>query len=192
MIIDATMDVIYEQGINNFSIDDVSSRAGFSKGAFYAHFSSKEQLFPALIEHLMGQYTSKILDTPIYKTELGISPVTWLTDIASDQHDNRKNRILQIELLVRSFRNRSEDDILLDSYDHWISTIASTYRLIHKKELRSESEKILAEIGICLGHGYSLLNYAGVQLHPIREILPHFLRLIENFEEISTEGQPDR
>jgi AcrR family transcriptional regulator len=103
MIIEATMDIISEQGINNFSVDDVSNRAGFSKGAFYAHFSSKEQLFPAIIDHLMGQYAQKILEPTADNAKLETDSISWLTNIASDQHKNRKNRILQIELLVRSF-----------------------------------------------------------------------------------------
>jgi AcrR family transcriptional regulator len=175
MIIEATMDIISEQGINNFSVDDVSNRAGFSKGAFYAHFSSKE--------HLMGQYAQKILEPTADNAKLETDSISWLTNIASDQHKNRKNRILQIELLVRSFRNKTGEEVLLSSYSQWISTMAQTYKMINGKNLSKQEEEILAEIGICFGHGYSLLSYAGIKLHPIEEILPRFLGMIANFDE---------
>jgi AcrR family transcriptional regulator len=41
---------ICELGMHGASIDLIAERAGYTKGAFYAHFSSKEQLFLAMLE----------------------------------------------------------------------------------------------------------------------------------------------
>jgi AcrR family transcriptional regulator len=41
---------ICELGMQGASIDLIAERAGYTKGAFYAHFSSKEQLFLAMLE----------------------------------------------------------------------------------------------------------------------------------------------
>jgi AcrR family transcriptional regulator len=41
---------ICELGMQGASIDLISERAGYTKGAFYAHFASKEQLFLAMLE----------------------------------------------------------------------------------------------------------------------------------------------
>jgi AcrR family transcriptional regulator len=41
---------ICELGLHGASIDLIAERAGYTKGAFYAHFSSKEQLFLAMLE----------------------------------------------------------------------------------------------------------------------------------------------
>jgi AcrR family transcriptional regulator len=41
---------ICELGMHGASIDLIAARAGYTKGAFYAHFSSKEQLFLAMLE----------------------------------------------------------------------------------------------------------------------------------------------
>jgi AcrR family transcriptional regulator len=41
---------ICELGMHGASIDLIAERAGYTKGAFYAHFSSKEQLFLVMLE----------------------------------------------------------------------------------------------------------------------------------------------
>jgi AcrR family transcriptional regulator len=39
-----------ERGLQHASIDDVAEHAGFTKGAFYANFASKEELFLAMLD----------------------------------------------------------------------------------------------------------------------------------------------
>jgi AcrR family transcriptional regulator len=41
---------ICERGMQGASIDLIVERAGYTKGAFYAHFPSKEELFLAMLE----------------------------------------------------------------------------------------------------------------------------------------------
>lgn len=45
---------ICELGMHGASIDLIAERAGYTKGAFYAHFSSKEQLFLAMLEQKLA------------------------------------------------------------------------------------------------------------------------------------------
>jgi len=42
--------VFSDRGMEKASIDEVAEHAGFTKGAFYANFESKEQLFLAMLE----------------------------------------------------------------------------------------------------------------------------------------------
>lgn len=46
----AAADVFAEVGIGGASIELISERAGFTRGAFYSNFSSKEELLVALVE----------------------------------------------------------------------------------------------------------------------------------------------
>ncbi len=43
-----------ERGFNAARMDDIASRCGLSKGGLYAHFSSKEQIFKALLTRLLA------------------------------------------------------------------------------------------------------------------------------------------
>jgi AcrR family transcriptional regulator len=42
--------VFARRGMHNASIDEVAEQAGFTKGAFYANFASKEELFLAMLD----------------------------------------------------------------------------------------------------------------------------------------------
>lgn len=50
LILDAALETFATQGYTAARIDDIAARAGLSKGGFYAHFSSKEGLFVALLQ----------------------------------------------------------------------------------------------------------------------------------------------
>lgn len=52
-LLDAAFTVFAQHGIHGASIEAVCEAAGFSRGAFYSNFSSKEELFLALAERAM-------------------------------------------------------------------------------------------------------------------------------------------
>ena len=49
-LLDAATETIAELGMQRASIDTIAAAAGYTKGAFYAHFDSKEHLFLVLLE----------------------------------------------------------------------------------------------------------------------------------------------
>lgn len=49
-LVRASLAVFTEKGIDGARIDDLVSAAGFTRGAFYSSFSSKEEVFAALFE----------------------------------------------------------------------------------------------------------------------------------------------
>ena len=49
-IIDAAIKLFSNNGYNKASVDDICTEAGISKGAFYHHFKSKQELFLALLD----------------------------------------------------------------------------------------------------------------------------------------------
>ncbi|MDR1851921.1 MAG: TetR/AcrR family transcriptional regulator [Propionibacteriaceae bacterium] len=48
-LLDAAMEIIAEHGTEAASVEEISERAGFTRGAFYSNFDSKDALFDALI-----------------------------------------------------------------------------------------------------------------------------------------------
>ncbi|HEY5193136.1 MAG TPA: TetR/AcrR family transcriptional regulator [Solirubrobacteraceae bacterium] len=51
---------ICELGMQGASIDLVAERAGYTKGAFYAHFASKEELFLAMLDERFAQELQRL------------------------------------------------------------------------------------------------------------------------------------
>ena len=71
-LLDAAMQVIREQGYSATSVDDICRAAGLTKGAFFHHFESKEDLavaaaahFSAMAERLFGAAPYRELADPL-------------------------------------------------------------------------------------------------------------------------------
>lgn len=49
-LLDAALDVFAEKGLHGASVEDLAAAAGFTKGALYSNFATKEELFGAVID----------------------------------------------------------------------------------------------------------------------------------------------
>ena len=54
-LLEAAARVFAERGFHGATLDDVAAAAGFTKGAVYSNFKSKDDLFLALLEHHVAQ-----------------------------------------------------------------------------------------------------------------------------------------
>ena len=53
-LLDAARDEFARHGLERARVEDVSRRAGVSKGAFYLHFRSKEEAFEQIVQRFIG------------------------------------------------------------------------------------------------------------------------------------------
>jgi AcrR family transcriptional regulator len=56
-ILTATLELIAEQGVHGFRVDDVADRAGVGKGAIYRRYRSKDELVTAAVAALVSEIT---------------------------------------------------------------------------------------------------------------------------------------
>ena len=61
-ILDAALELAATRGITGTTMDDVAERAGVAKGSLYYNFSSKDQLFEALLEEGVGSLADALRD----------------------------------------------------------------------------------------------------------------------------------
>jgi AcrR family transcriptional regulator len=61
-LFDAAARVFEEQGIGGASIEAIAAAAGFSRGAFYSNFESKDELIIAMLEDHVEQSIKRNLD----------------------------------------------------------------------------------------------------------------------------------
>ncbi len=59
-LLDAAHEVFAEVGMDAASVEMICERAGFTRGAFYSNFESKEELFLDLITHLADQKMDEV------------------------------------------------------------------------------------------------------------------------------------
>jgi AcrR family transcriptional regulator len=78
-LLDAALEAFAENGFGGTRIEDVCERAGYTRGAFYSNFASKEELFFALFD----RHAERVLERfEKQAAALGAGPVT-LADIAA-------------------------------------------------------------------------------------------------------------
>ena len=61
-LFEAAARVFEEQGIGGASIEAVAAAAGFTRGAFYSNFKSKDELIIAMLENHVEQSIRRLLD----------------------------------------------------------------------------------------------------------------------------------
>lgn len=109
---DASLKVFSEKGFDRASIEDIAKEAGYTKGAFYVHFSSKEELLLKLMENRLEKYKEQLSQI--------------LTIIQNGQEDYKKAVEQGIDLFIELTKN-----------DHW----APIYFEICANALRNEEIK---------------------------------------------------
>src|SRR6201996_7866914 len=61
-LFEAAARVFEEQGIGGASIEDIAGAAGFTRGAFYSNFKSKDELIIAMLEDHVEQSVQRCLE----------------------------------------------------------------------------------------------------------------------------------
>lgn len=59
-LLDAARTVFARRGYHGASVEEIAAEAGFSTGALYSNFGGKEDLFLALMDHVMDAYCAEI------------------------------------------------------------------------------------------------------------------------------------
>ena len=54
-LVRASLEVFVEKGIDGVTVDDLVTAAGFTRGAFYSNFSTKEEVFTALFDEVTDE-----------------------------------------------------------------------------------------------------------------------------------------
>src|SRR2546421_12696975 len=61
-LVTSARELFAERGYTRTTIDEIAARATFSRGAFYANFTDKGDLFLAILEHDRGHQFAKLAE----------------------------------------------------------------------------------------------------------------------------------
>jgi len=71
LLLDAAEEVFAEKGFTPASLDDIARTAGYTKGAIYKHFTTKEDLFLAVSGRYWRRYFDHFTEVLASATEVG-------------------------------------------------------------------------------------------------------------------------
>ncbi|MCK0144088.1 TetR/AcrR family transcriptional regulator [Arenibacter sp. F26102] len=76
------LEIFYQKGYHNTSIDDILKELSLSKGAFYYHFQSKEEFFISIVQNLLFRKVYSSLIEPIEGEEDPLNKIAACFDNA--------------------------------------------------------------------------------------------------------------
>jgi AcrR family transcriptional regulator len=71
LLLNAAEEVFAERGFTPASVDDIARAAGYTKGAIYKHFATKEDLFLAVSDRYWRRYFDNFAEVLSAATEVG-------------------------------------------------------------------------------------------------------------------------
>jgi len=71
VLLDAAEEVFAEKGFMAASLDDIAGAAGYTKGAIYKHFATKEDLFLAVSDRYWRRYFDNFAEVMSTATQIG-------------------------------------------------------------------------------------------------------------------------
>jgi AcrR family transcriptional regulator len=99
-LFEAAARVFEEQGIGSASIEDIAAAAGFTRGAFYSNFKSKDELIIAMIEDHVEQSIRRNLDLLAKHKTLADFIEALKTMDRSQQDPLARSPLLHMEMIL--------------------------------------------------------------------------------------------
>ncbi|NNE03748.1 MAG: TetR/AcrR family transcriptional regulator [Eudoraea sp.] len=110
----AGLDLFYQNGYHNTSVDDILKKLELSKGAFYYHFKSKQEFFISIIQNLIVQRVYSELVQPIEGKE---DPFTIIESSLDASLEMAEHNILDNGFVLSNFLSESHGkDPEINSY----------------------------------------------------------------------------
>lgn len=115
-LLTAAVEVFAESGLQGASVEAICSRAGFSRGAFYSNFESKEQLFLTLLEREFEQRADDLtarareLEPELRGLETRLTPeraAHYIAAFLAPSRDQTTWFVLETEFLLLIMRDPS-------------------------------------------------------------------------------------
>jgi AcrR family transcriptional regulator len=107
-LLEAAAELVVERGLAGASAEAISARAGFTRGAFYSNFESKEQLFVELLHERVYGYYRRMAQERIADPEHAPSLRETGEQLASVQEDPRGRWLLRLILELLAEAGRSD------------------------------------------------------------------------------------
>jgi AcrR family transcriptional regulator len=127
-LIEAALTLFGEAGYERATIDRIVAEAGYSKGAFYAHFKSKDELFLFILERRLQHNLERVRSL----CRLEGSGRTWtkrlLGTLLDFSAEHKGMRALSLEYMAHGMRRPEIGDRITSMHARWRDLFAQTLR----------------------------------------------------------------
>jgi AcrR family transcriptional regulator len=158
-LVDAALQLFSTSGYEHATVDDISHEAGYSKGAYYFHFSTKDDILLELLRiWTEGRSASLVRDEAA-----SISPDELRQTLAgffSYAEAPRWPGVL-LEFWAQAVRNPEVSKRLTQAYAGWRKEIAGAFDAAARGGLRVESAEDAASVVLAAHDGFAVQTAIG-------------------------------
>lgn len=172
--------VFARNGYDRATVDEIVRDAGFSKGAFYVHFNSKEDLFWAMLEDRATSLQEAVLAVVSPDATLRGNIRSLLVAIFDIEEQDPEWPATFTEFLAHAGRNPEVRDRLAAIFDDWHRFIAEMLKFSREAgQVREDLEiDLLARASIALIHGTMIQNRLAPSPEPIDKVVGTLCELL--------------
>lgn len=190
-LLQAAADVYSERGFTGATLDEVAAHAGFTKGAVYGHFGSKENLLLALIEEYLGGQISE--QNALFDRDRA----TWERPLAGSEHwmEGIHERPERFRLFVELWVYAQQDQRVRTRLSEGMNALRSTFTRFAAEsasdagfDKRPDVARLFADVMLGLGIGLSMLELTDPGTIP-EELLGTTLSVLIRATESSANAQ---
>lgn len=132
-LLDAAAQVFAETGLEGASVEAICERAGFTRGAFYSNFESKDALFLDLTSSIADQRLETIrtrIEEFVAAGTLGVGadPLALVYQIMESGMDDRADVVLMSEIRNHALRNAEFAQAYLRQEQQMLASIEGIIR----------------------------------------------------------------
>jgi AcrR family transcriptional regulator len=191
LLLDAAERVFLRRGLQGSSVEEIAAEAGFTRGAFYSNFKSKDELFVELLQDRVYRQYAEMAEqaqeqpgTPRERLRWGIERVR---DVQKDESGRWLFR-LWLECLTQAARD--------EEFRKLAATFWSGNRAILSEEVKQTFEEIgrpaplppkqIATAMIALDVGLAVQHLVDPDEAPLDDYIPLFDLLFGEMVEVDT------
>jgi AcrR family transcriptional regulator len=128
-LLEAAAQVFAEVGLDGASVEAVCDRAGFTRGAFYSNFDSKDELFLMLAatvaEHRVNAVRTRVEEmSSAGALAAGCDPVVLVQEVMDASGDDRLGVMLMSEIRIRALRDAAFGAAYIAQEQEMVASIA--------------------------------------------------------------------
>jgi AcrR family transcriptional regulator len=125
---DTALEVFGERGYESATISEIVRRAGYSKGAFYTHFGSKEELFFHLLERRVARNRSRFHEICRWRGDAAAWTERVFGALLGFSQSDASWRALAIEFMAHGMRDPRVGQRIGRMHREWRELIAEPLR----------------------------------------------------------------
>ncbi|MGM1017264.1 MAG: TetR/AcrR family transcriptional regulator [Actinomycetota bacterium] len=180
-LLDAAAQLFAEVGLDGASVEVICERAGFTRGAFYSNFESKDELFLELASTIAERRLTGVRERIDAFVAAGVltgdaDPVSMVQKVLDDSVDDRLSVLLLSEVRIRALRDAvfgaayaAQEDAMLESIVGIIQGIVDSGLFTLRVDVQTAARTLMIVWegtmvrGAIAGHDGELLHHEGGQ-----------------------------